>query len=422
MNLKQRLLAYQRAFVDDPRRFKVWVAARQTGKSTAVAFEAASLAFKRRRTDVLLVSAAWRQSMELLERVRFWLEVIKTACGDDVVGRASSDEVHLAGGSRIKSLPAAPDTIRGFTGHIFLDEFAFHRHSDAIWAAVYPIVTRGFKLAVTSTPNGCLNMFYRLWERKDPAWGRHMTTIHQAIADGLSVDLEALRAGVPDPTTWAQEYECAFVDQATSFLPYDLIAAAESPDAGRPELAGKGPFYLGADIGRHEDLTVYWLLEAAGDVFWTRQVVVLRRAGFAEQDLALSRMVDAFQPRRVCMDKSGLGEKTVEDAQARYGRTRVEGVHFTNPVKQDLAGTLRRLLEDRRLRLPVDPAVREDLHGVKRRITSTGAVRYDADRTSAGHGDRFWALALACQAADQPDPRPAVISGGRRPNASMEGF
>ncbi|MEW6265314.1 MAG: terminase family protein [Thermodesulfobacteriota bacterium] len=422
-NLEGLLLPYQRHYVNDERRFKIWIAARQVGKSTAVAYESVLLASARPKTAVLLVSASQRQSHELLEKVKIWAEALKIGVAPDVVARQTSEELRLVNGSRLVSLPANPDTIRGFTGHVFLDEFAFHQHSAKIWAAVFPITTRGYALRVISTPNGRQNMFHQIWQHGGDLWSRHRVDVHEARRQGLEVDVEALRAGTPDPDIWAQEYECRFLDEATAFLTYDLIAAVENEMAGRPEMAGPGPFYLGADLGRRRDLTVYCLLEQVGDVLWSREQVVLSKTSFAEQDAELDRLMDRYKPRRVCLDQTGLGERAVEEAKARHGRYRVEGVLFTNPVKQDLALTLRRKFEDRLIRLPADRDLREDLHSVRRSITSAGNIRFDAERTPDGHADRFWALALAVHAAVEPPVTPIIMSrSGRIMRAELKAF
>jgi phage FluMu gp28-like protein len=417
-------LPYQERFASDNRRLKIWLAARQVGKSTAVAFETVCLTAAVPRTSVLLVSASQRQSRELLEKVRFWILLLKAGLGDDLTLKESSEMVELANGSRAISLPANPDTIRGFSGHIFLDEFAFHHDSRRIWAAVFPIVTRGFKLRITSTPNGKQNLFHRLWAGHDRTWSRYRTDIHGAIEEGLAVDLAALRAGVPDPETWAQEYECRFVDEATAFLTYDLIASVEHDQAGQTALAGRGSFYVGMDIGRHRDLSVIWILEQVGDVYWTREVVVLKKASFAAQERELDRLVRIHQPRRICMDQTGLGEKMVEDTQNRYGRSRVEGVIFSAPVKHDLALGLRRVIEAGKIRIPAESEIREDLHRIKRQITVAGHIRYDAERTEQGHGDRFWSLALAVHATDEAVAKPEVASlaGGKVFGGRYAGF
>ena len=64
---------------------------------------------------------------------------------------------------RIIGLPANPMTARGFTGDVFLDEFAMHRDDRAIWAAVFPTILRGGgELDVASTPKGRDNLFAEL--------------------------------------------------------------------------------------------------------------------------------------------------------------------------------------------------------------------------------------------------------------------
>jgi phage FluMu gp28-like protein len=79
-------------------------------------------------------------------------------------------------------------------------------------------------------------------------------------------------------------------------------------------------------------------------------------------------------------------------------------VLFTASRKLDLATALRERMEERKLRLPQRPELRADLHSVTRSVGATGAPRLGAERTDA-HADRFWALALACAAAqvERPD-------------------
>ena len=64
-----------------------------------------------------------------------------------------------------------------------------------------------------------------------------------------------------------------------------------------------------------------------------------------------------------------------------------------------MASRLRLRIEDGTIRIPVDEAIRNDWHSVRRSVTSVGPARYDAARSRAGHGDRFWAACLAVRAA-----------------------
>lgn len=50
--------------------------------------------------------------------------------------------------------------------------------------------------------------------------------------------------------------------------------------------------------------------------------------------------------------------------------------------------------------VPSEREIREDLHSVKKEVTTSGNIRFDVEKSEAsGHADRFWALALALHAA-----------------------
>jgi len=57
--------------------------------------------------------------------------------------------------------------------------------------------------------------------------------------------------------------------------------------------------------------------------------------------------------------------------------------------------------EKRNLRVPVNRAIREDLHSINRVSTPTGQITYRAPHSPDGHADRCTALALALRAAEQ---------------------
>jgi len=101
------------------------------------------------------------------------------------------------------------------------------------------------------------------------------------------------------------------------------------------------------------------------------------------------------------MDQTGMGEKPVEDAKARYGRGRVIGLHLIGPVRMNVASAAKQGFEDRKLRIPAgDPVLRADLHKIKKVNSETGMPRLVAERDGEGHADRAWAAMMAVAAAD----------------------
>jgi phage FluMu gp28-like protein len=227
--------------------------------------------------------------------------------------------------------------------------------------------------------------------------------IYQAVADGLPRDIDEMRSALNDEDAWAQEFELKWLDEASAWLSFELINGVEHDHAGLPEHYAGGPCFIGVDIAARNDLFVIWVLEAVGDVVWTREIIARRRISFAEQDALLADVFDRYRVIRGCMDQTGMGEKPVEDAQRRYGSSRIEGVLFTGPNKLALATIGKEAFEDKRIRIPEGQAdLRNDLHKLKKETGPTGTPRFVADSDSAGHADRAWACFLALNAAGKP--------------------
>ena len=405
-----KLLPYQRADVESPHRLQWSCWARQTGKSFTKSLRRILRGLKRGRTQIFL-SAGERQSRELMLKARQHCQAMQTAF-DYYDQRHFSGtsikqlEIHLPNRVRIIGLPANPQTMRGFTGDVFLDEFAMHTEDRDIWAAIFPSILRGDgELDVASTPKGCKNMFAKLRDHKL----FHHTTVSlpEAVAQGLSVDAEELRRSIDDEEIYRQELLCEFLDEATAFLTYTEIAACEDPTlGGEPDLdylgGYRGDLFVGVDIGRKRDRTVFWLLRREADVLITAGWIELDRMPFRMQYERLRAVLRLKCVRRCCMDCGGIGMQLAEEAVDEFGDYRVEAVTFTNALKAEMAGRLRRRVEDRTIRIPVDERIRNDWHSIERSVTPSGHIRYDADRSVAGHADRFWAAALAVYAAGNP--------------------
>lgn len=407
------LYPYQRRWLANRSRFKVGMFARQTGKTFTTTLEIVDDCLDAeaagRRSRWVILSRGERQAREAMEEgVKRHLKAYEMgfeALDSDWKGESGASykalEVVLPGGSRITALPANPDTARGFSANVFLDEFAFHKDSRAIWTALFPVISKpGLKLRVVSTPNGKANKFYEIVTDEDPIWYRQTCDIYEAVRDGLPRDTDQLRRALHDEDAWAQEFELKWLDAASAWLDYELIAAVESAEAGDPTRYAGGPCFVGNDIARRGDLWVAWVLEQVGDVLWTREIRTLRRAKFAEQDAVMDELFARYRVVRLAMDQTGMGEKPVEDAKRRYGEHRVDGVLFTGPNKHLLATIGKSAFEDRKIRIPIgDPELRADLHKLKQVLSPTGAPRFVAESDGAGHADRAWACFLAAYAA-----------------------
>ena len=420
--LAYRFYGYQLRWLNDRSRFKIGKWSRQVGKTFTTTFEIAeelvSALVNGHAAPWVMLSRGERQSAENLRQLKMHLKAMGKAF-EELESEFRVDEnisykqleIRLSEDVWVIALPANPDTARGYSANIYLDEFAIHRDSREIWAALFPVISAGWRIIITSTPKGKSNKFYELMTAEGEDWSRHIVDIHAAVADGLPRDIEALKSALADDDAWAQEFELHWLDEASAWLSYDLITAVEDDAAGDPTLYRGGPCYLGNDIAARRDLWVTWVLEEVGDVLWQRMLVIRRRASFAEQDRVMDELFETFLVARLCMDQTGMGEKPVEDAKRRYGSARVEGVLFTPAAKLILATTGKQAFEDRKVRIQSgDTPLRTDLHTIKKVVGPTGVPRFLADSDSGGHADRAWALFLALHGSIDLQALPAGAS------------
>ncbi len=437
-----KFLPYQKRWINDRSRLKLLEKSRQVGMSWATAYAVVG-----RQAEPGMCLDSWVASRDEIQARLFLEDCLKFARFLDARGRpkgatvlpqsarARSTSLPFANGTSIHSLSSHPDAQAGKRGPRVLDEFALHADPRQLYSIAYPGITWGGQLEILSTHRGAQNYFSQLVAEarhggNPKNFSLHRVTLQDALDDGFLAKLQQklpaddprramdnaayfdfIRASCADEETFLQEYMCLPADESTAFLPWDLIAAAEYAEGQYIPLnisSEKRPtahrdLYLGVDVGRVHDLTVFWLLErVAGGIHLTRDILTLEKQPFARQEELLWERLALPNLRRACLDATGLGRQLAERALERFGQNRVEAITFTAPVKEGLAFGLRSLLEQRALRIPAEKNIRADLRAIKKSITSAGTLRFAADRGPGGHADRFWALALAAFAARSP--------------------
>jgi phage FluMu gp28-like protein len=442
------LLPYQAKWVKDTSRLKIAEKSRQIGWTWATGY---GLVTRKALVDARL--DAWISSRDDIQ-ARLFLEDCKgfaalvNAGARDLGESVIDDKGHsayvlsMANGLRINSMSSNPDAQAGKRGDRVLDEFALHPDPRKLYSIAYPGITWGGSMEIFSTHRGTHNFFNQLIkeirEKGNPKkFSLHRVTLEDALNEGFLYKLQSklppddsrqemdetdyfnvIKSGCADEESFLQEYMCVPADDASAFLSYDEIAkcfygAADGWEVTWPEM--QGDVYVGVDIGREHDLTVIWVLEKFGGIYFTRRVIEMKAETFAAQEAKLYEVIEQRQVRRVCIDSTGLGMQFAERAQERFGKYKVEGVRFTGPVKEELAYLVKAAFEDVRVRIPERKEITADLRAIKKETTTSGNVRFTADRGKNGHSDRFWALALAMHAGKSNagftfTPRP----GGKR--------
>lgn len=350
--------------------------------------------------------------------------------------------IRFASGFKIVALPSVPSALRGKQGTVIIDEAAFHKDLKEVLKAALALLILGGQVVVVSTHDGAANPFNVLCDevRAGRRRGQVLTiTFADAIADGLyertaqvarskGVELPPKReweAGIRAIYTEdeaAEELDCIPSAGSGSLIKPADITACEHPDAGRSELYSGGLMIIGRDVARRRDGQITWGFELVGDVMWLRDRREEVGRSFAEEDDYFDSL---FATRRVLqagIDQTGMGEKVVEDAQARHG-DRVVGFLLTGPTRLDLGLSLAMRFERGLIRVPPCPIIRADLLAIKKAASAGGGVRLvNEDKV---HADRFWAGAIASRLGDfppteygyqpaRPAPAPAPSASGSR--------
>lgn len=438
------LLPYQARWVKDDARLKLMEKSRQIGLSWATAYrQVRTQSATATRLDSWVSSRDDIQARLFLEDCKSFASLLNLAAKD--LGERVIDEsghtayvLSYANGLRTHSMSSNPDAQAGKRGSRVLDEFALHPDPRKLYSIAYPGITWGGSMEIISTHRGSANFFNGLVreikEKGNPKGvSLHTITLEQALADGFLYKLQTklppdderqgmdeaeyfdfVRKGCADEESFQQEYCCVPADDASAFLSYELIDGivykGEAWEMTVEELrAAKGELFLGGDIGRVNDLTVFWLNEKLGDVHFTRKLVTLQNTPFDAQEEALYELLALPNLRRACIDNTGIGRQLVERAQKRFGTYKVEAVNFTGKVKEELAYPARAHAEDRTARIPDDLKIRADFRAIRKETTASGNIRFVAERTASGHADRFWAWALALHAGKR-DEVPGVIT------------
>ena len=421
------LLPYQSAWVADTSGLKVIEKSRRIGMSWAEAYDNVMYAGEN-RGNIYYQSYNLEMTRGYITDCAAWAQALNIgaeAVGETIIeidtDKIPAFRLPLASGREIVAMTSAPRAFRskGRPGDVaVIDEAAFVDDLAEVLKSAMAFRIWGGRVHILSTHNGEASPFARLVSsiRDGERPGRlHTVTFADAVAQGLVRRQFAVtgRAWSPEAElAWVaevreeygadapEELDCVPAAGDGAWLTWAQIHAVEHPDAGSPDLFARGRTLIGNDIARRRHLWVAWVIELVGDVAWTREVVELHNEPFAVQDHTLDELVDRYRPTQIAMDQTGMGEKPVEDAGRRYGTQRVEGVIMAPAARLALAGALKRRVEDVTLRIPASTAIRRDLHAVRRSAGPTGAPRLIASDDTDGHADRFWAVALACGAAE----------------------
>ncbi len=399
---------------------------------------------------------------EAAEKIRYAKQIID-ALDADVRPKLLTDNraaLEFANGSRLISHPCRP--VRGKAkAHVRLDEFAHYPKDREIYTSAVPVLSKGGTLWMGSSPLGAQGMFWEIGTeslQKYPGYARrsipwwHIGALCKDVANatrdlGSGVTLAASMLteervrffGTPrliqifenlPLEDFQQEYECAFVDEASAWITWDEIKrnqidaqagaltywqhtcygarrdtidrALEIVDAVREEIRmGKVEPVMaaGLDIGRHKHLSELVLVgKPTTSQMPYRVGISMSALEYEDQRAIVQRYLDRLPITQLLIDRNGLGNQLAEQLNTQHG-DRAQGVDFTNESKSLWAVELKVQMQKSHVPIPLDRDLSYQIHSIKKKMTSAKNAVFDTARNEKHHADKFWALALAVWAA-----------------------
>ena len=435
--------AFQVAYLNNLTRFAIDVKSRQIAWSFTAALDALIDSILEPGTPHMFVSINLDEAKEKIRYARAIHEAIRADVRPAMV-RDSQTEIEFENGSRLISHPCRP--VRGKArARIYLDEMAHYKEGldRQIYMAALPATTKGDGyIRIGSSPLGAKGLFWEIVTesmRKWPGFTKQFIPWWEVRA--LCKDVGMARQIAPEMLTeervyafgtlalveifenmfledFQQEYECAWVDEATAWITWEVIKRnqdtnllwwhARNVDEALqtiPEIEQaikdnriESAFAGGLDVGRVKDLSEFVALgKSTTGQMPLRFSISLDRVEFEDQRRCFTEVIKRLPFTQVLVDKNGLGMQLAENLEELGKAT---GVDFTGANKELWAVEARVQAEKKNTPIPPDRDLAYQIHSIKKTVTAAKNARFDTERNEKHHADKFWGWALAIWAAN----------------------
>ena len=394
-------LPYQKKVILDNSKVKILNFSRQIGKSWTAAYLATQKCLMKQNGLVIYLSTGQRAADESLKTCRKFGDAIKVLSDGKITYDSTASCITYSNGSRIMTLPGKPESCRGWTVDLLVcDEMAFWQQPDECWQAIVPALLNKIaggdkEIIICSTPLGKNSLFFDLCQRAkvENDWKYFEVSIHDAIKDGLNVDLEQLHKLIPDPTQFAIEFECSFADSSNDFLSPNLLQFYN--DDVKLE-----DFFIGVDWARSGDGTaIVSLGRTKESKIYLLDLCTLHNVEYEKQINFVKEIFRKYNPKAMYGDAGGLGNPIMEELNKKVS-TRIKPFNFTSANKTDAYEYLRKQVFDRNIFFKEDfrTQIVSDLSLIQQIISENGKLSYMSRRANGSHGDIVSAIVLALQA------------------------
>ena len=423
------LLPYQRKWISDDSKVKIWEKSRRMGASWCAAFDVVTRASVIGGQNCWYISANKEMALEFIQDCAYWARWFQAAASEveeflfednTLDGKRSIQayRIKFASGFRITALSSRPTNLRGKQGIVTIDEAAFHEDLQGLIKAAMALLMWGGKVRILSTHNGEDNPYNEIIKEvlagKKP-YSLHRTTLDDALEQGLYRRIclvtkeEYSKAAELD---WRQELIDFYGDHADeelfcvptnssgayfsrvmvercmskeipvinltlkqSFLELSEIERfreiqtwlKEVIDPLLAQLHPRRKTSYGLDFGRSVDLTYFLPLQEMPNL--TRRApfaLEMRNVPYEQQKQILIYIVSKL-PRFQAgyHDATGNGGFLAEACAARFGSKRIAEIKLTLEWYRENMPKYKAALEDIKILLPASDELVDDHRGIE---------------------------------------------------------
>ena len=442
-------IPYQRGWIADRARVKLWEKSRRIGASYSEAAASVLEAAKSREAggqSSFYLSYNKEMTQQFVKDSALWAKKFNAVAGEmeEFILRDEDKDItvyriRFASGFDILGLPSEPRSLRSKQGRVIIDEAGFVDDLPELMKAAMALLMWGGSVRVMSTHNGEDNPFNELIQ--DVRAGRkkynvHRTTLDDALSDGLYKTIcrttgqiwtrekeEAWRAGlIADYGDGAdEELFCIPTKSSGAYLTRPLIESCMEP--GVPVLRWTPPakdfvdwpleqaekatrewldehvgpllaalpqerkHYFGQDFGRSGDLSIVWpATEEVNLDLTTPFVLELFNCPHRTQEQILFYIVDRLpQFSGGALDARGNGSALAESARQKYGPSYIAEVMISEGWYREIMPKLKARFEDRTMTAPKDEGILSDLRSLR---VVRGVARVPETRSKDAHGTK----------------------------------
>lgn len=230
---KFKLYQYQKDMIKlyEEERLVISCLPRQSGKTeTTSAYFLWYAIFKEDKT-ILIASNKADNAKEIIGKVAYAYEELPDWIKPGISDNWNKFSLQFETRSRIMAVTTSADTGRGLSISIlYCDEFAFvpAEIQQQFYTSIFPVISTGGRMFITSTPNGDINLFAQLWRGAvNNINGYKSHSIKWMDVPGRNDSFKEKTIAAFGERKWLQEYECMFISSEHTLIDTFIINQIE---------------------------------------------------------------------------------------------------------------------------------------------------------------------------------------------------